>query len=164
MPKWKHSPFALLAAGLCLVASSSAGQGRQRAEVDSEYRYETTCQWIEDNADLIQRRSGSDVVSSDGEFLILSRSTKDHGKLVFKVQRSGARGDYRGKMVENLRGGLTGFSYWIKVTPLPKNRSSVTVTLSASSEDVNGVSINVELRKSVRQLRAFLEENLTRTK
>jgi hypothetical protein len=163
MNKWMQ-PLALLATWLCLVASSSAGQGRQRAEVDSEYKYETTCQWIEDNADLIQRRSGSDIVSSDGEFLILSRKDKDREEILIKIQRSGSRGDYRGKMAQCLRGRLTGFSYWIKVIPLTKNQSRVTVTLSASSEDVNGVALNVDLRKSVRRLQTLLEESLSRTR
>ena len=59
----------LLVCWLCLVASSSAGQGRQRDVVESAYGYEATCQWIEDNATLIQQRSGATVVEDNEQFL-----------------------------------------------------------------------------------------------
>jgi len=48
------------------------------------------------------------------------------------------------------------------VTSLEGRRSQVEITMTAFSEDVNGVSVNIELRKSLRLMRTFLEQSLTK--
>ena len=67
-----------------------------------------------------------------------------------------------GTFVDRSTGTLTNYAYRMKVTSLDGGRSQIEVTMTATSETVNGVAVNIELRKSLRLMRSFLEQYLTR--
>ena len=71
-----------------------------------------------------------------------------YGTQTFRIRRSGQHGDYRASFLDRSSGTLTNYSYRIQVTSLEGRRLQVEITMTAFSEDVNGVSVNIELRKS----------------
>jgi hypothetical protein len=144
-----------------LAVSCPAGHGRQTLIVEADYGYESVCRWIEQNADAIQKNSGVKILQTVGSVVTLQIETK-YGTEVFRIRRSGARGDYRASFVDRSAGTLTNYSYRFLVTSLEGGRSQVEVTMTAFSEDHNGVSVNIELRKSLRMMRTFLEHSLTK--
>ena len=152
--------LALVVVGF-LAAACRAGYGRQTLVVEADYDEAAVCRWIERNADAIQKSTGAKILDTHGDLITLQIDTK-YGKQTFRIRRSGGRGDYVGTFVDRSTGTLTDYSYHIKVTSLGRRRSQIEVTMTATSENVNGVSVNIELRKSLRLMRSFLEQYLTR--
>ena len=85
-----------------------------------------------------------------------------YGTQTFRIRRSGQRGDYQATFVDRSAGTLTNYTYRIQVTSLEGRRSQVEITMTAFSEDANGVAVNIELRRSLRMMRTFLEQSLTK--
>ena len=142
----------LLSGGVAL-----AGQGRQTLEVESDFSRERTCSWLESHMRDVEQATGAAVLEVDGRFVTLEMlSSGDR----FRLYRFGRRGDYQGKLVSVLVGSLKQFEYRVTVEALPNHRSSLTVTLTAESDEHNSVEMNVGLRKSLRLMRAFLEGHL----
>ncbi len=150
-----------LAIGGPLAGPCRAGFGRQSLIVEADYSYESVCRWIEQNVDAIQTSSGAKILETHGDLVTVQLETK-YGTQTFRIRRSGKRGDYRAAFVDRSVGTLTNYSYRIQVTRLEGRRSQVEITMTAFSESNNGVSVNIELRKALRLMRAFLEPKLTK--
>jgi len=153
----------LLALSICALLGDCcrAGHGRQTLVVEADYGYAAVCKWVEEHADAIQKSTGARIVDTRGPIVTLQIETK-YGTETFRIRRSGQRGDYRAKFIDRSTGSLTDYTYDIQVTTLEGGRSQLEVTMSAYSEEVNGVAVNVELRKSLRRMRTFLEQHLTK--
>jgi hypothetical protein len=150
-----------LAVGGTLAAPCRAGFGRQTLTVEADYSYPAVCRWIEQNVDAIQRSSGAKILATHGDVVTLRFDTK-YGMQTFRIRRSDRRGDYRAIFVDRSTGTLTDYTYHIQVTALEGGRAQVDITMTAFSEEANGVSVNIELRKSLRTIRTFLEQSLTK--
>ncbi len=150
-----------LAIGGMLAAPCRAGFGRQTLTVEADYNYPAVCRWIEENVDAIQKNAGAKILATHGDVVTLQFDTK-YGMQTFRIRRSDRRGDYRATFVDRAAGSLTDYTYHIQVTGLEGGRSQVEITMTAFSEEANGVSMNIELRKSLRLLRTFLEQRLTK--
>jgi hypothetical protein len=150
-----------LAIGGSLAGSCCAGYGRQTLVVEADYSYEPVCRWIEKNVDAIQKSSGAKILETRGDLVTVQLESK-YGIQTFRIRRSGKRGDYRASFVDRSAGTLTNYSYRIQVTSLDGGRAQIEITMTAFSEDNNGVSVNIELRKALRLMRAFLEPKLTK--
>lgn len=153
--------FLALAISALLAPSCRAGYGRQTLIVEADYDSASVCRWIERNVDAIQKSSGAKILETHARVVTLQFETK-YGTQTFRIRRSGERGDYRASFVDRSSGTLTNYSYRIQVTSLEGRRSQVEITMTAFSEDANGVSVNIELRKSLRMMRTFLEQSLTK--
>jgi hypothetical protein len=153
--------FLALAIGGPLAGSCCAGYGRQTLVVEADYSYVPVCRWIEKNVDAIQKSSGAKILETRGDLVTLRLETK-YGTQTFRIRRSGTRGDYRASFVDRSAGTLTNYSYRIQVTSLEGGRSQIEITMTAFSEDNNGVSVNIELRKALRLMRDYLEPRLTK--
>ncbi len=156
-----RSLFLALAIGGSLAGSCCAGYGRQTLVVEADYSYEPVCRWIEKNVDAIQKSSGAKILETRGDLVTVQLKTK-YGAQTFRIRRSGTRGDYRASFIDRSAGTLTNYSYRIQVTSLEGGRSQLEITMTAFSEDNNGVSVNIELRKALRLMRDFLEPRLTK--
>ena len=150
-----------LAIGALLDSSCRAGFGRQTLVVEADYDSASVCRWIERNVDAIQKSSGAKILETHARVVTLQFETK-YGTQTFRIRRSGERGDYRASFVDRSAGTLTNYTYHIQVTGLEGRRSQVEITMTAFSEDANGVAVNIELRKSLRLMRTFLEQSLTK--
>ncbi len=129
--------------------------------MEADYSYPAVCRWIEQNVDTIQKSSGAKILATHGEVVTVQFETK-YGTQTFRIRRTGRRGDYRAAFVDRSAGTLTDYTYHIRVTGLEGGRAQVEITMTAFSEEANGVSVNIELRKSLRTLRTFLEQSLTK--
>ena len=156
-----RSVFLALVFGALLTATCRAGYGRQTLVVEADYGEGAVCHWIEHNADAIQKSTGAKILDTHGDLVTLQIDTK-YGTQTFRIRRTGRRGDYVGTFVDRSTGTLTNYAYRMKVTSLDGGRSQIEVTMTATSETVNGVAVNIELRKSLRLMRSFLEQYLTR--
>ncbi len=156
-----RSVFLALVIGALLTATCRAGYGRQTLVVEADYGEGAVCRWIEHNADAIQKSTGAKILDTHGDLVTLQIDTK-YGTQTFRIRRTGRRGDYVGTFVDRSTGTLTNYAYRMKVTSLDGGRSQIEVTMTATSETVNGVAVNIELRKSLRLMRSFLEQYLTR--
>jgi hypothetical protein len=150
-----------LAIGGTLTSPCRAGFGRQALTVEADYNYPAVCRWIEQNVDAIQENAGAKILKTHGDVVTVQFDTK-YGMQTFRIRRSSRRGDYRATFVDRSAGTLTDYTYHIQVTALEGGRSQVDITMTAFSEEANGVSVNIELRKSLRLLRTFLEQRLTK--
>jgi hypothetical protein len=153
--------FLALAISALLASSCRAGYGRQVLIVEADYDYASVCRWIERNVDAIQKSSGAKILETHASVVTVQIETK-YGTQTFRIRRSGQRGDYQASFLDRSSGTLTNYSYRIQVTSLEGRRSQVEITMTAFSEDANGVSVNIELRKSLRMMRTFLEQSLTK--
>jgi hypothetical protein len=93
--------------------------------------------------------------------LTLRKETK-HGLQVFRLRREINGGIYHASFVDRSDGELTDYTSEISVSPLSNHRTQITVTMTATAEKAYSVSVNIELRRSIRGLRAFLQEHLRR--
>jgi len=153
--------FLALAISGLLDSSCRAGYGHQTLVVEADYDAASVCRWIERNVDAIQKSSGAKILETHASIITLQFETK-YGTQTFRIRRSGERGDYRASFVDRSSGTLTNYSYRIQVTSLEGRRSQIEITMTAFSEDANGVSVNIELRRSLRMMRTFLEQSLTK--
>jgi hypothetical protein len=152
---------AFLALSLCGSASSWAGSGRQSDTIEVDYEYPVVCRWLEHNEEAIEESTGARVIRTAGDVITLQKETK-HGLQVFRVKRTGTRGNYRASFVDRSVGELTDYNYRIKLSPISNGRTQIEITMSATAEQAYSVSVNVELRRSIRGLRAFLQDHLNR--
>ena len=153
--------FLALAISALLDSSCRAGYGHQTLVVEADYDAESVCRWIERNVDAIQENSGAKILATHGSVVTVQIETK-YGTQTFRIRRSGQRGDYRASFVDRSTGTLTNYAYRIQVTSLEGRRSQIEITMTAFSEDANGVAVNIALRKSLRLMRTFLEQSLTK--
>jgi hypothetical protein len=153
--------FLALAISALLDSSCRAGYGRQSLIVEADYDYASVCRWIERNVDAIQKSSGAKILETHARVVTLQFETK-YGTQTFRIRRSGQRGDYQASLLDRSSGTLTNYTYRIQVTSLEGRRSQVEITMTAFSEDANGVAVNIELRRSLRMMRTFLEQSLTK--
>jgi hypothetical protein len=156
-----RSIFLALVIGACLASACRAGYGRQTLVVEADYDEAAVCHWIEHNADAIQKSTGAKILETHGDLVTMQFDTK-YGTQTFRVHRTVRHGNYLGKFVDRSTGTLTDYSCEVKVTSLDRGRSQIEVTMTAMSETNNGVAVNIELRKSLRLMRSFLEQYLTR--
>jgi len=156
-----RSVFLALVVGALLTATCRAGYGRQTMVVEADYDETAVCHWIEHNADAIQKSTGAKILDTHGDVVTLEIDTK-YGTQTFRIRRTGRRGDYVGTFVDRSTGTLTDYGYRMKVTSVDGGRSQIEITMTATSENNNGVAVNIELRKSLRLMRSFLEHYLTR--
>ena len=91
------------------------------------------------------RSSGAKILETHARVVTLQFETK-YGTQTFRIRRSGERGDYRASFVDRSAGTLTNYTYHIQVTGLEGRRSQVEITMTAFSEDANGVAVNIELQ------------------
>jgi hypothetical protein len=149
---------------LWLALPVVAGQGRQTLVVETSYDYGTVCRWLERNADRVRESSGAMTVGRDGTTSTVQSETK-RGIEVFRIRQYGAKGRYRAVFVQSLKGSVTDFECHIDIRPLPENRTSeMTVVLIAAASNSNSVEINVELRKSLRLMRTYIQSRLVTNK
>lgn len=151
----------LVAASVARPTVGQAGSGRQSdtIEVDSDYR--TVCHVLERNEKAAEESTGAEVLKTAGDFVTLRKETK-RGPQVFRLRREANRGIYRASFIDRSEGELTDYTYEIRVSPLPNHRSQITVTMTATAERAYSVTVNIELRRSIRGLRAFLQERFNK--
>jgi hypothetical protein len=152
---------AFVAVSLAYPTLGIAGSGRQSDTIEVDYDYRVVGRWLEHNADAVQESTGVQVVKTVDDLVTLRKETK-HGLQVFRLRREGGRGLYRATFVDRSAGELTDYTYEIRLSPLTNHRTQVTITMTASTENAYSVSVNIELRKSIRGLRSFLQEHLLR--
>jgi len=152
---------AFLAVSLASPTLGRAGSGRQSDTIEVDYEYRAICHWLERNEKAAEESTGAEVVKTVGDLVTLRKETK-HGLQVFRLRREGNRGIYRASFVDRSDGELTDYTYEIRVSPLSNRRTQITVTMTATAEKAYSVSVNIELRRSIRGLRAFLQEQLRR--
>ncbi|HEV7998508.1 MAG TPA: hypothetical protein VGP63_01435 [Planctomycetaceae bacterium] len=150
-----------LAILLTCPAPSRAGSGRQSDTIEVDYDSRVVGRWLERNADALQESTGAHVVKTVADVVTLRKETK-HGVQIFRMRREGSNGLYRAAFVDRSAGELTDYTYEIRLSPLSDHRTEITVTMTAATEKAYGVSVNIELRKSIRGLRSFLQEHLRR--
>ena len=138
-----------------------AGAGRQSDTIEVDYEYRAVCRWLERNEQALEESSGAQVIKTAGDLVTLQKDTK-HGLQVFRLRREGGGGVYRASFVDRSAGELTDYTYEIKVSPISNGRTQIDVTMTARAEKAYSVSVNVELRRSIRGLRAFLQQHLRR--
>jgi hypothetical protein len=152
---------ALVAFVFAFPAQVRAGSGRQSDSIEVDYEYRTVCRWLERNEEALEESSGARVIKTAGDLVTLEKDTK-RGLQVFRLRREASRGVYRASFVDRSVGELTDYTYQIKLSPISNGRTQIDVTMTAKAENAYSVSINVELRRSIRGLRAFLQEHLRR--
>jgi hypothetical protein len=152
--------LALVVVGF-LATACRAGYGRQTMVVEADYDEAAVCHWIEHNADAIQKSTGAKILDTHGDLVTLEIDTK-YGTETFRIRRTVRHGDYVGTFVDRSTGTLSDYAFRMKVTSLEGGRSQIEITMTATSENNNGVAVNIELRKSLRLMRSFLEHYLTR--
>jgi hypothetical protein len=152
---------AFLAVSLASPTLGRAGSGRQSDTIEVDYEYRAICHWLERNEKAAEESTGAEVVKTVGDLVTLRKETK-HGLQVFRLRREGNRGIYRASFVDRSDGELTDYTCEIRVSPLSNRRTQITVTMTATAEKAYAVSVNIELRRSIRGLRAFLQEQLRR--
>jgi len=146
---------------LLVVTIAQAGQGRQTDTIEVDYDYRTVCRWIEKNAKQLETSTGADVIETAGDIITLSKETK-YGREVFRIERSSREGRYSGRFVDRSVGSLCDYGYDVIVQPIEMGRSQITITMTAESGEASGVAIAVELRRSIRGVRAFLQKYLVK--
>lgn len=152
---------AFLAVSLCSPTIGTAGSGRQSDRIEVEYEYRSVCRWLERNEKAAEESTGAEVVKTVGDLVTLRKETK-HGLQVFRLRREANRGIYRASFVDRSEGELTDYTYEIRVSPLSKHRTEITITMTATAEKAYSVSVNIELRRSIRGLRAFLQDHFSK--
>ena len=113
------------------------------------------------NEKAAEESTGAEIVKTVGDLVTLRKETK-HGLQVFRLRREGNGGIYRASFVDRSEGELTDYTCEIRLSPLSNRRTQITVTMTARAEKAYSVSVNIELRRSIRGLRAFLQEHLRR--
>jgi hypothetical protein len=151
--------FAILAASLVWPTPGLAGSGRQSDTIEVDYGYRAVSRWLERNEQAVEESTGAQVIQTTGNLVTLQKQTK-RGLQVFRLRREGNGGIYRGTFVDRSAGELTDYTYQIKLSPISNGRTQIDVTMTATTEQSYSVSVNVELRKSIRGLRTFLQEHL----
>lgn len=144
---------------LWLALPVVAGQGRQTLVVDTDYSYPAVCNWVEKHTNQIEESSGSKIIETLGPIATLQRESK-LGLELFRVQRTGKRGDYQAKLVQSIKGSMDYFECHIQVEETSQRQSRVTVVMIAANSNANSVQINVELRKSLRGMQNYLTRKL----
>ena len=152
---------AFLAVSLAWPTPGLAGSGRQSDTIEVDYKFRVVCRWLERNEEALAESTGARVIQTVGNLVTLQKETK-HGLQVFRLKREGSGGIYRASFVDRSAGELTAYTYEIKLSPISNDRTQIDVTMTASAEKAYSVSVNVELRKSIRGLRTFLQEHLRR--
>jgi hypothetical protein len=152
---------AFLAVSLACPMPNVAGSGRQSDTIEVDYEVHVVGRWLEHNADAVEESTGAQVVKTVDDLVTLRKETK-HGLQIFRLRREGGSGLYRARFVDRSAGELTDYAYEIKLSPLPNRRTEITVTMTATTEKAYSVSVNIELRKSIRGLRSFLQDHLRR--
>ena len=152
---------AFVAVSLVCPASSRAGVGRQSDTIEVDYEYRTVSRWLERNEEALEESTGARVIKTVGDLVTLQKDTK-HGLQIFRIRREAGHGIYRASFVDRSAGELTDYTYQIKLSPISNGRTQIDVTMTATAEDAYSVSVNVELRRSIRGLRTFLQEHLRR--
>jgi hypothetical protein len=148
---------ALLLAALAEV--SQAGFGRQSMTVSADYEPGAVCRWLETHVDQIIQSTGADILQSRGDLIELRVRTKQ-GDQTMTLRRQIQPGVYSATFVN---GTLEDYIFRIRVAPAEEgNGSELTVETSATVSDVSGISINIELRRSLRMIRGYLETHLRR--
>jgi len=150
-----------LAVSLACPTLGMAGSGRQSDTIEVEYEYRAVCQWLKRNEKAAEESTGAEVVKTVGDLLTLRKETK-HGLQVFRLRREINGGIYHASFVDRSDGELTDYTSDISVSQLSNRRTQITVTMTATAEKAYSVSVNIELRRSIRGLRAFLQEHFRR--
>ncbi len=148
---------------LFYVAVINAGQARQSTTVPVDYPYRTVVHWIKSNIDEIEESTGAEVVESNGNKATLLKETK-YGTQVFHVIRTEKPPTADVVWEKTDKGSVTWYSCHLELSPLPGRRTEITVTMSASDSKASNVEVAVELRKSLRGMKAFFEGHLVKPK
>jgi hypothetical protein len=152
---------ALLAVSLAWPRPVLAGSGRQSDTIEVDYEYHVVSRWLERNEVAVEESTGARVIQTVGKLVTLQKETK-HGLQVFRLRREGSGGDYRASFVDRSAGELAAYTYRIQLSPISNGRTQIDVTMTATAQQSNSVSVNIELRKSIRGLRDFLQAHLLR--
>ncbi|HET6325439.1 MAG TPA: hypothetical protein VFG04_12240 [Planctomycetaceae bacterium] len=155
----KVAAAAFLMICLAVPETGRAGNGRQSDTIEVDYEIRVVSRWLERNADAVQESTGAQVIKTVDDVVTLRKETK-HGLQVFRLRREGGGDLYRASFVDRSAGELTDYTYEIKLSPLANRRTQIAVTMTATTAKSYGVSVNIELRKSIRGLRSFLQEHL----
>ncbi|HUE16033.1 MAG TPA: hypothetical protein VMR25_17815 [Planctomycetaceae bacterium] len=150
-----------LAVFLAYPALGLCGSGRQSDTIEVDYEYRVVRGWLERNEQALEESTGARVLRTDGNLVTLEKETK-RGLQVFRLKREVTGGIYRASFVDRSAGELTDYTYQIKLSPISNGRTQIEITMTATAEKAYTVSVNVELRRSLRGLRSFLQEHLTR--
>jgi hypothetical protein len=148
---------------VCLASPTQGigGSGRQSDTIEVDYEYHVVARWLERNEVALEESTGAQVIHTAGSIVTLQKETK-RGLQVFRLKREVNGGTYRASFVDRSEGELTDYTYQIKLSPISNGRTQIDITMSATAEKAYSVSVNVELRRSIRGLRAFLQEHLRR--
>jgi hypothetical protein len=150
-----------LAVSLASPTLGLGGSGRQSDTIEVDYEYRVVRRWLEGNEQALQESTGARVLRTDGNLVTLEKETK-HGLQVFRLKRVVTGGIYRASFVDRSAGELTDYTYQIKLSPISNGRTQIEITMTATAEKAYTVTVNVELRRSLRGLRSFLQEHLTK--
>ncbi len=153
---------AFLAVSLACPTPNMAGSGRQSDTIEVDDEAHVVGRWLEPQRG--RRRGEHGVPQKSSKPSMISSRCKEtkHGLQIFRLRREGGSGLYRARFVDRSAGELTDYAYEIKLSPLPNRRTEITITMTASTENAYSVSVNIELRKSIRGLRSFLQDHLRR--
>lgn len=148
---------------VCLACPTQGigGSGRQSDTIEVDYEYRVVARWLERNEVALVESTGAQVIQTAGSIVTLQKETK-RGLQVFRVKRRVSDGIYLASFVDRSEGELTDYTYQIKLSSISNGRTQIDITMSATAEKAYSVSVNVELRRSIRGLRAFLQEHLRR--
>jgi hypothetical protein len=139
----------------------TASWGRQSDTIEVDYEYRAVSRWLEQNATPVMESTGAQVIKTVGDIVTLRKETKN-GVQVFRLKCQAGAGFYRAAFVDRKTGELTDYTYEIKLAPLPNRRTQITITMTATAESAGSVAVNIELRKSLRGLRDFLQQYLVK--
>jgi hypothetical protein len=151
----------VLAVALACPPVGLGGSGRQSDTIEVDYEYRVVRRWLERNEQAVEESTGARVIRTEGSLITLQQLTK-HGVQTFRIKREIKEGRYRAVFVDRSAGELTDYTYEIKLTPISNGRTQIEITMTATTEKAYTVSVNVELRRSIRGLRDFLQEHLTK--
>jgi hypothetical protein len=143
------------------VARCQAGDGRQTMAIEADFPYRSVYKWVKENADSIEESTGAEVVEKFGHAVNVLKSTK-YGVQRFTLGRSASDNLFDARFVERQAGTITDYDCTLVLTALPGHRTKIEVTMTASDSAHGTLAINVELRKSLRGMRTFLEKYLCR--
>lgn len=153
---------ALALVGILWCSLALAGEGRQTLTTEADFPYRTVRNWVEGHQDQIIEATGAEITDKPGDDLVSLLKVTKYGTQRFVVRQTGGKGVYRLDWVSRQEGGSTGYTCELSLKPLPGRRTEITVTMTGGDENASSIAVNIELRRSLRGIRDYLDKHLKR--